>query len=51
MKGYNPKEWFQVIFLIQKSDTIIKLAPYMLLIFFYSLAIAWLEMEPQNWKK
>jgi putative membrane protein len=45
MKGYNPKEWFKVVFLIQKSETLVKLGPFMLLIFGYSLAIAWLEMD------
>ena len=45
MKGYNPKEWLQVIFFIQKSDTLIKLGPFMVIIFFYSLGIAWLEMD------
>ena len=45
MKGYNPKEWFNVIFLIQKSDTLIKLGPFMVVIFIYSLGIAWLEMD------
>lgn len=45
MKGYNPKEWLQVIFFIQKSDTLIKLGPFMLIIFIYSLGIAWLEID------
>lgn len=48
MKGYNPKEWFQVIFLIQKSDTLVKLGPFMLVIFLYSLGIAWLEIDYLN---
>ena len=45
MRGYNPKEWLQVIFFIQKSDTLIKLGPFLVIIFIYSLGIAWLEMD------
>ncbi|UZD21910.1 bestrophin family protein [Algoriphagus halophytocola] len=45
MKGYNPKEWFSIIFLIQKSDTLVKLGPFMVIIFIYTLGIAWLEMD------
>jgi len=45
MKGYNPKEWFQILFLIQKSDTLVKLFPFMVLICLYSLGIAWFEMD------
>jgi putative membrane protein len=45
MKGYNPKEWFKVLFFIQKSDTLVKLGPFMLLIFAYSIGMAWLEID------
>ncbi|WPR75357.1 bestrophin family protein [Algoriphagus sp. NG3] len=45
MKGYNPKDWFKILFLVQKSDTLVKLSPFMVLIFIYSLGIAWLEMD------
>lgn len=45
MKGYNPKEWFSIIFLIHKSDTLVKLGPFMVIIFLYTLGIAWLEMD------
>ncbi|MCE7056647.1 hypothetical protein LZF95_18325 [Algoriphagus sp. AGSA1] len=45
MKGYNPKDWFKTLFLVQKSDTLVKLSPFMALIFLYSIGIAWLEMD------
>ncbi len=45
MKGYNPKDWFKILFLVQKSDTLVKLSPFMALIFIYSIGIAWLEMD------
>ncbi len=45
MKGYNPNDWFRLIFLIQKSDTLVRLAPLILIIFGYSLFIAWLEID------
>ncbi len=45
MKGYNPKEWVQILFFIHKSDTLLKLAPLMVIIFLYTLGIAWLEID------
>ncbi|MEB2776159.1 bestrophin family ion channel [Algoriphagus sp. D3-2-R+10] len=48
MKGYNPKDWFKILFLVQKSDTLVKLGPFMVVIFIYSLGIAWLEMDYLN---
>ncbi|MBB6326166.1 putative membrane protein [Algoriphagus iocasae] len=45
MKGYNPNQWFRILFLIQKSDTLFRLAPLMLIILVYSLGIAWFEIE------
>jgi len=43
MKAYNPKDWFRILFFIQKSDTLIRLAPLMTLIAVYSLGIAYVE--------
>ncbi|WP_373396692.1 bestrophin family protein [Algoriphagus halophilus] len=45
MKGYNPKDWFRLLFLIQKYDTLARLAPLMLIILGYSLFVAWLEIS------
>ncbi|EAZ81490.1 bestrophin family protein [Algoriphagus machipongonensis] len=45
MKGYNPNQWFRILFLIQKSDTLFRLAPLMLIILVYSLGVAWIEIE------
>jgi ion channel-forming bestrophin family protein len=45
MKVYNTKNWVQFIFLIQKSDTLVRLAPLILVILLYSLGIAYLELE------
>ena len=48
MTHYNPKDWLTFIFRFQKSDTFRKLIPMMILIAFYSGAIAYLEIE--YWK-
>ncbi|MBC6366319.1 bestrophin family protein [Algoriphagus sp. AK58] len=45
MKVYNTKDWAQFVFLIQKSDTLFRLAPLILIILLYSLGIAYLEIE------
>jgi putative membrane protein len=45
MKAYNPKDWFKVLFDIQKSDTLWKLFPLMLFVALYSLGIAYWEIE------
>lgn len=45
MKAYNPKDWFKVLFDIQKSDTLWKLFPLMLFVAVYSLGIAYWEIE------
>ena len=45
MKVYDTKDWVQFIFLIPKSDTLFRLAPLLLVILFYSLGIAYLELE------
>jgi ion channel-forming bestrophin family protein len=43
MIQYNPKEWFTFIFRFHKSDTVRILAPMMLVICLYSLAVAFFE--------
>jgi ion channel-forming bestrophin family protein len=45
MKAYNPKDWFKVLFDIQKSDTLWKLFPLMIFVAVYSLGIAYWEIE------
>lgn len=45
MQIYNNKAWIQSLFLITKADTARKLAPLILLIVVYSLAIAYWELE------
>ncbi|MFA6058515.1 MAG: bestrophin family protein [Taibaiella sp.] len=45
MKAYNPKDWFKVLFDIQKSDTLWKLFPLMIFVAIYSLGIAYWEIE------
>jgi putative membrane protein len=45
MKAYNPKEWYKILFFIQKSDTLVKLFPLLIIIALYSLGIAYWEMH------
>jgi putative membrane protein len=49
MIQYNPKDWLGFIFRFHKSDTFIKLWPMILLICFYSGAIAFLEINYWKW--
>ncbi|SEN80516.1 putative membrane protein [bacterium A37T11] len=53
---YNPKDWFQALFSLQRSDTVRKLFPLILLIALYSGGIAFWEIEylklsEKNWIK
>jgi putative membrane protein len=52
MTSYNPKDWFDFIFNINKADTFRKLIPMMIIIGIYSGIIAYLEIEywelPEN---
>lgn len=45
MKAYNPKQWFKILFFIQKTDTLVRLAPVLIGVFAYTLGIAYLELE------
>jgi putative membrane protein len=45
MKAYNPKEFFKILFVVQRKDTLVKLAPLMAIIFLYSIGVAYLELE------
>ncbi len=45
MKVYNNKDWIQFLFVIRRSDTLSRLAPLILLIIGYSIAITYLELE------
>ena len=45
MKIYNSKEWLHSVLNFPKTDTFIKLLPYIILMSIYSLAIAYLELE------
>lgn len=42
---YNPKDWLSATFKLHKSDTFKKLLPFLILIAFYSWAIAFVELE------
>lgn len=44
MTSYNPKDWFDFIFNINKADTFRKLIPMMIIIGIYSGIIAYLEI-------
>ena len=52
MISYNPKDWLTFIFRFHKADTFRQLFPLILLIGFYSAAVAYLELEywdlPEN---
>ncbi len=48
MISYNPKEWLSFIFRFHNGDTFKKLLPVMTVIGFYSLGVAYLELE--YWK-
>ena len=45
MKIYNPKEWFHAVLYFPKSDTFLKLLPFIILISIYSASIAYFELE------
>ncbi|GAB3231478.1 hypothetical protein J0A67_17620 [Algoriphagus aestuariicola] len=45
MKVYNTKDWAQFVFMVTKSDTLLKLAPLILFILAYSLGITYLEIH------
>ncbi len=45
MKVYNNKDWAQFLFMVTKSDTLLKLAPLILFILAYSLGITYLEIH------
>ena len=45
---YNPKDWFYSTFHLHKSDTARKLFPLIIVLSFYSGAIAYLELEYIN---
>lgn len=45
MQIYNPKDWYQVLFHIHKSDTLRRLFPYMVCIAIFSAGIAYWEIE------
>lgn len=45
MISYNPKDWITFIFRFHKADTFRQLFPLIILIGFYSAAIAYLELE------
>jgi len=56
MKAYNPKEWYKILFFVQKSDTLIKLFPLLIVICLYSFGIAYweihhLKLSENNWAK
>ena len=48
MKIYNPKEWFHSVIYFHKSDTFVKLLPFIVLMGIYSSAIAYFELEYLN---
>ena len=45
MIAYNPKQFFKILFFIQRKDTLVKLAPLLVIVFFYSVGVAYLELE------
>lgn len=45
MVNYNPKDWFKLIFSVQKSDTIRMLMPAITGIGFFTFAICYVEIE------
>lgn len=45
MKVYDTKNWSQFLFSVSKSDTLLKLAPLIVLILAYSLGVAYLEIH------
>ena len=56
MKAYNPKQWLQILLFVQKNDTLVRLAPLLIVIFLYTLGIAYFELEylnlgEQSWVK
>ncbi|HEY0298205.1 MAG TPA: bestrophin family ion channel [Arachidicoccus sp.] len=54
MKAYNPKDWYKILFFIQKADTIVRLFPFLIFIALYSMGIAyveiyWLKLDDESW--
>src|ERR1700709_981607 len=54
MKAYNPKEWYKILFFIQKSDTLIRLFPLLVFVALYSVGVVYLEkhylkMAEESW--
>ncbi|MFT4061281.1 MAG: bestrophin family ion channel [Edaphocola sp.] len=45
MKAYNPKNWFEVLIFVPKSDTLRTLFPLLAAILAYSLGVGYFEME------
>ncbi len=45
MIAYNPKQFFKILFFVQKKDTLVRLAPLLVIIFLYSIGVAYLELE------
>lgn len=45
MKIYNSKDWYHALFVITKSDTLLKLWPTLLIVGLYSLGIAYWEIN------
>ncbi len=45
MQIYNPKDWYEVLFHIHKSDTLRKLFPYIIFVALFSAGIAYWEIE------
>jgi ion channel-forming bestrophin family protein len=45
MQIYNPKDWYQVLFHIHKSDTLRRLFPYRIFVALFSLGVAYWEIE------
>lgn len=45
MRIYNPKQWFDILFQIHKSDTLRKLFPLILIISVYTTACVWVVNE------
>ncbi|MBS7332558.1 bestrophin family protein [Faecalibacter bovis] len=48
MKIYNPKEWFHAVVNFPKSDTFLKLLPFIIFMGAYSALIAYFELEYLN---
>jgi len=56
MKAYDPKQWYKILFFIQKSDTLVKLIPLLLAVAAYSIGVTywelhWLDLKENTWTK